>query len=714
MLLYCVVPFDMHRIFSDGDRVGLGKEGGGAEHAPEPALAMTQTTEKPQRADVQDSDIASNQEVGQHNARTGPSGSASAGAPEGNPPAPLLLRSSPLMPPAASADKAPPALAVGPSVAITSVPIPRKDDAQKFQEGDSRAMEKSDRTSSPEGAAEPPARKKNVSWASEEKLVEVTYIDTRLELIKSWDPDSQITLPFAPNTLAMLKEVVANEAAQACSTDVSSSLAPKDAPCLPVSYAGDGHATSFQAARQREYDMELKRALEAKEEVRQRMSQMKPTRAWQDPVTIVLPPECRLDPDAIEGFSLNPSGAELSKTLDSDSTHQSPPSPPPDGSEACGKRDGYAIDIPLHDTCAAKTPNGTEGKSEASSSDAEATYNINKPSCGGNDEMATRESVDGRSFPSKMGSSSVNTARIHMNSSSNQFDENMLPDGDQTAIAGRGALVSQADDDNSGRGASSDAAGPVRDGASFRSQAMPPRDDEVGSGAAEHSAGLAGSQSAFGANYRHGDDDGVGGHGHGLGGSPSSVSGGLPNAPPSLNQGIDQAGAQGGVKLPGGVVPPPLPPHALQQLLAALQNPGALSGVGVGDGGSAHASNIGTGGVPNAMNTGNNSNMGGMPRFNSGAQGGFGQMGVGGGGFGMPPPPPPLGMPGMPPVMMPLGIPLNMPPPPMPMIPPPPIAQRMAAPMMDRPRQKSKKRCKYFGTKQGCRDGSSCMFSHER
>ncbi len=208
---------------------------------------------------------------------------------------------------------------------------------------------KSDANDSGTGVKKRRRKAKTVSWAPDNKLLKVEIIDNRIDLIKSWDPESQITLPFAPATLAHFQKAIA-EAAN------PESLAASVAP-------GEG-MDSFEVARQREHDVEQMRVREAKAELQGKLNAMKPMCNWLPGcMTVVLPPECRLDEDTIEEFSLGP----VEEGGNVEIHPQSPPSPKRNENAPSSARASFAVNIPLHDT-GAKIGNNDESMSPADSS----------------------------------------------------------------------------------------------------------------------------------------------------------------------------------------------------------------------------------------------------------------------------------------------------------------------------------------------------------
>lgn len=140
--------------------------------------------------------------------------------------------------------------------------------------------------------------KKRVQWVPDDKLVEVHYIDTRVQLIKNWDPEFEITLPFAPSTLAQLR-------AQGAADDGGSEFGRKSAPSSVAGGLGIRSAPApndFELARRKEREMELEKSRQAKLELQSRLDMMVPETEWRDPVSIILPSECRETTDSSDAL----------------------------------------------------------------------------------------------------------------------------------------------------------------------------------------------------------------------------------------------------------------------------------------------------------------------------------------------------------------------------------------------------------------------------
>jgi hypothetical protein len=200
--------------------------------------------------------------------------------------------------------------------------------------------------------AKPKKPKKTVRWVEGEQLVRVHPIASRIALIRSWDPESEITLPFAPGTLAQLRAQGAAEDAARKGGDSQQHARTGVRPGPPVS--------EFALARRREHEMEQERAMEARKELQRVLDAMSPDFNWLAPVTIILPSECRIewgnggnDVGGIEARSILDVPWMLAEKSTGDPERQgadfTPASPP---SELELDIDGMAVNIPLTDTTA--------------------------------------------------------------------------------------------------------------------------------------------------------------------------------------------------------------------------------------------------------------------------------------------------------------------------------------------------------------------------
>ncbi|KAI0559525.1 hypothetical protein FGB62_145g01 [Gracilaria domingensis] len=98
-------------------------------------------------------------------------------------------------------------------------------------------------------------KRRNITWATPEKLEEVRFIDTRAQLIKFWDPDFQITLPFAQTTLQMFQaaQQVESFAQRSGAGDYKNAKGGIQIRRKPKLF-------TFQEGTKREHEMELERA----------------------------------------------------------------------------------------------------------------------------------------------------------------------------------------------------------------------------------------------------------------------------------------------------------------------------------------------------------------------------------------------------------------------------------------------------------------------
>lgn len=191
-------------------------------------------------------------------------------------------------------------------------------------------------------------RKKNkkVSWAKDEGLVEMHFIDTRIQLVQSWDPDYQVTLPFAPATLQMIQSVLKTREDGAVTAESSGPNVFVEANASTSAAAedgGNGNAfaggaalpmiSSFEEARKKEYNMELERARQTREELKSRLNAICEIRRWNCPSTLVMPAECLIDEThrakyaVVDGdYDGNRSAGGVSRNGGSVETPGSPPS----------------------------------------------------------------------------------------------------------------------------------------------------------------------------------------------------------------------------------------------------------------------------------------------------------------------------------------------------------------------------------------------------
>lgn len=532
-----------------------------------------------------------------------------------------------------------------------------------------------------------PKKRKTVSWAPQEKLVDVQHIDTRLELIRSWDPEFEITLPFGPATLQMFKSMSEEQR----KTEGHDQGVGRDGG--GVSVLGGGCMTAFEAARKKEHDMELDRAQKAREELNKKLNMMGAVHTWRKPTAIVLPAECRIDADGIEQYDL---GDEAGSSMTRDANAQTPPSPLMGfntGRDSMEPNDSRVHLFPLSDasvetgeSAVSSTENTMRVDQEGEREGLEEKYyrgNGGKFDSGRNNGVV-RTGHHGN----EMGEFGMGRHEAHMGDGSGGFKGGIAGMGGVGGLGGMGGL-------------------PGKD----RTHLPPHAVQHLLS--ALQSTGLL-SQTNNGHQDRNmGGKYGGGGMGNdrGVPGEPyrpRQDSGG-PGMDVTMNDananggryGEDERrrmhGPENGMGMVNGAVGPPGPGPAPVAPPPPPPPPGAILGHGGPLGGGFHQ------GVQGGM-------MDGFP-------------------FPMPPmPPPPMGMH---PNLMALGMGLGMPGMGIRM----PFnmggagmgmgggkgggksgagrgreAETITRPKMKGPKQR--KKCKYFGTKQGCRDGSSCMFAH--
>eukprot|EP00178_Gracilaria_changii_P020410 TRINITY_DN592_c0_g1_i1.p1 TRINITY_DN592_c0_g1~~TRINITY_DN592_c0_g1_i1.p1 ORF type:complete len:917 (-),score=121.22 TRINITY_DN592_c0_g1_i1:3882-6632(-) len=196
------------------------------------------------------------------------------------------------------------------------------------------------------GSSPKPDKKKKrrkISWADPANLEEVHFIDTRAELIKSWDPDFQITLPFAHTTLQMFQAAQQAEASgQAGGAGDGKSVTGG------IQIRSKPKTSTFEEARKREHEMELERARRAREEQKRRLDEMSPKRPWRTPLAIILPTDCRKDPAEIEDYNIIDDDQPPFVNFD-DPNRTSPQSPIQGNKGSRGSRFAEVPVIPLSD-----------------------------------------------------------------------------------------------------------------------------------------------------------------------------------------------------------------------------------------------------------------------------------------------------------------------------------------------------------------------------
>ncbi|KAI0566625.1 hypothetical protein FGB62_7g316 [Gracilaria domingensis] len=509
-------------------------------------------------------------------------------------------------------------------------------------------------------------KRRKISWATPEKLEEVHFIDTRAELIKSWDPDFQITLPFAQTTLQMF------QAAQQAESSTQRSAAGDDKNVKGgIQIRSKPKLSTFEEARKREHEMELERARRAREEQKRRLDSMCPKRPWRRPLAIVLPAECRKDPAEIEDYNIIDDEQPPSMNYD-DPNRTSPQSPIQGSQSSRGSRFAEVPVIPLSDGSTRDEGNlSSQTPTYTSQQDAQEYY----------------------------GASNSNSYRGNQDPVNYENPANLASRGNNSF--GSRNIVTQTDDRNAQ------------------------------------------------GNYREGTKETNNYHNPILGVDPAGVqhilavlkeSGVLKPKPSTSSQ------SQGGRQDSGFEQQPNDSRHAYHAHNEAQSRDTRSTETATYDANSErHNANVslnrspphpsGQAEPPHVRNHGPQMKP---PSFVPGMQH-HGPM------EGMPFPMPPLHPPPlrMPPNMLPLGfglLPMGMPPPmgmPLPMH---PGAMPMSGPGQDmgmanipsrrvplnngrvdglmRQKQKpmkpmkQRKRCKYFGTKQGCRDGNACMFAH--
>lgn len=213
-------------------------------------------------------------------------------------------------------------------------------------------------------------RKRGISWAPDSSLVDVRFIDTRLNLVKSWDPNFEVTLPFAPCTLETFKTLLKCEEIASFHSEYNEDVSDNKGNCHPSNGNTDAdipshdgalsNVSSFEKARKREYNMEQDRVKRAKETLRNRLDAMVATITWVRPKSIMLPVECRVEENIsriniLDGQLLTGNAKFHKKTEDSvlcANEVQWPASPPRDAwvwAEDVETSDEYVQNFPISD-----------------------------------------------------------------------------------------------------------------------------------------------------------------------------------------------------------------------------------------------------------------------------------------------------------------------------------------------------------------------------
>lgn len=418
--------------------------------------------------------------------------------------------------------------------------------------------------------------------------------------------------------------------------------------------------TDFEAARRAEHDAEQRRAREAKEAIQAKLRAMKPQCEWPDElIEVVLPTECRLNPndDPMTKFTIcqNANLAPEPPGVLPDT----PPSPPGAG-QSSSTPERHA-DIPMSQTMITTSQNASQAM----------TQTVNQASL--NTGAGAMEDQSMPDIPRAPPVADNQPGRMRMDS---------FGGGQESSMTGMHQGGMNHQDVNQGR-----LDGPRGGGQGFDNRFGGQTGDDRRPHPADSNRYPPGDNrhpppGGFRSGPAGGPSFGRPSGGPGYAGGPSGMQG----APASgLNMNDLSRNLPPGVVPPGGLPPPPpsLSVDSLNSLMAAIQNGSIPPSV---------AKSAFQGPPPGAAG------------FNMGLPSVPGFMG-----------PPPPGM--RPPMtgMMPPGMPPH---PGMRMggFAPPPRqgGQRMDAPMAGGRFGRKKKLCKYFNTPQGCRDGSSCMFLHER
>lgn len=517
-----------------------------------------------------------------------------------------------------------------------------------------------------------PKKKRRVSWASEGKLVDVRFIDSRLDLLRSWDPESEITIPFSPGQVRLLRAEEQNRAGAERAGQNNGDQ------------SGSKKLTTFEAARKKEHDMELERAKQAREELQRKLDNMHPSRPWEHPAEIILPAECRIDPDSVEGYSLVEEGyrANLRKR---DPNSATPPSPPPELQSSRDEVIRSEADIPTFPLCdgaateAGEVPDPSHGPGARLRSDGrhdgvvpqryDDTMENNRMMGGGEDRLHEVDHSNPHETGFRMDPHDRMDRGDDKGMSLNRTPDRMGERGERPYHRGKLQHIlsklrsSGLFNQNSGfPGAGTDNPEDYPGGA--RPEELDGRggmyEDQHGlpGRGAGRNEGVYHSNGGYAEDDRRGQgmDDGMGpGPGVGMGnggmGPPQPPFGHPGQMPPGFPQHMQQGGMIDGFPFMAPIPPPPpmgIGPNMLPMGMGMPMPPMGMPmpfGMGPGPGG------------------------GPMPMGNSKKGGKGGKSGSSSN-----------------------------------------RVETITRPKSKGPKQR--KRCKYFGTKQGCRDGASCVFAH--
>lgn len=547
-------------------------------------------------------------------------------------------------------------------------------------------------------------KKKSVSWAIQDKLVEIHPIDTRIELVKSWDPDSQITLPFAPATLEMLQAVAKSLEEGGSEQSNTETLVNSNSEKINITEDGNNAGSipmisSFEEARKKERDMELERARQARDELKSRLNGMSAKRKWSSPRSVVLPAECEIEDKNMEKFSIVDADYESLHHRSDDM--QSPRSPPADWG---WMDEGEVSDVQVHMFPLSEETGGdgdggshndgsrwTEnverdferrdnyfsGVAHGSSTGALGLRSMAPPTFVGRENegrsgLRTLESlrnVSGGNNSGRSGGSRIDKRRSSLPDNVRQLLSALQTSGvlKGTKLGDIGRSQS-AEHMNGGGNVSGTGGADGQEGYECRDIVNAEEDGFVGTDeGGVNGQGHTGEVNGSGASEGNGS-------GRMIGGGPNTGMGG------PFGPGIGQASLMD--CMPFGMPPvpsvPTVPPGALGLgpnllpmgmglplgPLGMSMMPMAMSGGGMGMNGPGMGSNSGGEGGGSAVgDDGNGSGGNGRGSGRGGSRGGRGRH----------------------------------------------------VETITRPKSKpskNRKKCKYFGTKQGCRDGNACMFAH--
>ncbi len=472
-------------------------------------------------------------------------------------------------------------------------------------------------------ATKAPAKKakgksKKVSWAPDEELVSVVPIDTRKQLVKEWDPDFEITLPFTSMTLANLRQSIASEEAAASNPGGARPATGGEQDAFAA--ATDNPMPHHMDSAHSDMNEERRRMEEYRKGYQRKLELMQPSVGWCQ-YESVLPAECKGEESA-EKVVIVPEVDDGEVPMENQINQFSPPSPP--SGTGHEMRDGQ-VDIPWHDPQRKQDQGMHDSNHQVHQQPQQQQHMQQQGHDSGNDYRKHDNSFGGsggRNTGNSYHQTNPNSGNMYRGQFGGGHNNSSRPNAPPPHHSGTTQYG----------------------GGGYRNQ----QGGYQQSGNMDHNMNGGVPAQHYNNNYRHDGGPGPNANNNYVGNMPNHPVA-VPNIPPmDLTRLLASLDQRMPPPPPPGMMPPPPPPN-----------------------------------------------------FANGAQAppGF---------YGPPPVPPPPGM----------GRGFPMPPPgvmgrPGGFGPPPPGQQQNHMGRMMGGRGKMKKKCKYFGTKQGCRDGTSCSFSHE-